>query len=73
MSIDDKAIPSEEAFQTALGELLERAHRNGITLERAWVCQTDEGKPAWEVDIARVAERDLTDAADLEDELSEGN
>lgn len=51
----DNTITTAEEFNTALIELVHRAHKQGINIEGGWECQTPVESPNWDIVILELA------------------
>lgn len=61
-----ETVTTEEAFDTALQQLVQAAYANGVDIEGGWECRTTTDDPDWEIMILEVAKKDTQglDAAD---------
>lgn len=50
--------PPEEVFSRELVSLIEKAHRDGVAVEKHWACRTGSDTPDWDVEIVRVERPD---------------
>lgn len=62
MTRDARPDPeTEESFREALGELVAAAHRNDVSVERAWEFRRDDDLPDWEVEVVRLSMEGATE------------
>jgi hypothetical protein len=54
---DDLELKTDVAFEQALGEIIESAVENGVSIEGGWTTDTDFDSASWDIHITRV-ERD---------------
>ena len=50
----DTDVSTVEGFNAALTTLLARAHAEGVDVEGAWACRTDDGHPDWEAAVVEL-------------------
>jgi ketopantoate hydroxymethyltransferase len=53
-----ETVTTEEAFTTALRNLVQAAHANGVDIEGGWECRTTTEDPDWEIMILELAKQD---------------
>lgn len=59
MSEDDHhALTSEDALEARLGDILRRAHANGVDVEGGWECRNGSDHPDWDVVVSAVRKLD---------------
>lgn len=46
-----ETVTTEAEFEAALTALVTAAHENGVSVNKPWLCRTDDGLPDWETTI----------------------
>jgi len=52
----DETVTTEAEFKTALTALVMAAHESGVSVNKPWLCQTDDGLPDYEAMITELDE-----------------
>lgn len=47
-------VSTAETFNAALTDLLARAHAQGVDVQGAWACRTEDGDPDWEAAVVEL-------------------
>jgi RNAse (barnase) inhibitor barstar len=51
----DRRITTSDAFERSLTDLFQAAHANGVDVDGAWECRTNDHGPDWEAVITELA------------------